>query len=81
MTRPGFWIRMTAFAVILIEAPTPAYAYLDPGTGSMMLQALLGAIAGSLVIGRLYWQKIKNFISGTKEDSKDDKPTEESHGQ
>ncbi len=67
---------MTLSAVFLMEAPTPAHAYLDPGTGSMMLTILLGAIAGGLVMGRLYWKKIKNFISGTQEDSNNDKPTE-----
>ena len=77
----GFWISMTLSAVFLMEAPTPAYAYLDPGTGSMMLQVLLGAIAGGLVVGRLYWQKIKSFFSGTKDGSDDDNPTEESDSQ
>ena len=37
----------------------PALAYLDPGTGSMILQVLLGGFAGALVIGRLYWERIK----------------------
>jgi len=29
----------------------PAYAYLDPGTGSILLQGLLAAIAGVMVTG------------------------------
>ena len=81
MTRLGFWIPMTLSAVFLMEAPTPAHAYLDPGTGSMMLQVLLGGIAGGLVVGRLYWQKIKSFFSGAKNNPDGDKPTEESDGQ
>ena len=40
----------------------PAYAYLDPGTGSMILQLLLGGIAGALVVGKLYWQKLKDLF-------------------
>ena len=40
----------------------PAYAYLDPGTGSMLLQLLLGGVAGFLVIGKLYWARIKAFF-------------------
>lgn len=35
-----------------------AYAYLDPGTGSILLQALL---AGLLGIG-VFWRKLKDFI-------------------
>ncbi len=34
----------------------PAHAYLDPGTGSILLQLLLGGVAGGLVIMKLYWQ-------------------------
>jgi len=40
----------------------PAYAYLDPGTGAIILQVLLGGFAGALVIARLYWQRIKSFF-------------------
>jgi len=34
-------------AVLLISAEN-AYAYLDPGTSSMILQGLIGGIAGGL---------------------------------
>jgi hypothetical protein len=37
---------------------TPAYAYLDPGTGSMILQALLGGAAGLALAGKLYWRRL-----------------------
>ncbi len=37
---------------------TPAYAYLDPGTGSMILQVLLGGLAGLALAGRYYWHRI-----------------------
>lgn len=35
-----------------------AYAYLDAGTGSMILQVLLGGVAGMMVVGKLYWHKL-----------------------
>ena len=41
----------------------PAWAYLDPGTGSMMLQVLLGGIAGAMVVGRLYWDRLREFVN------------------
>ncbi len=44
-------------AVVLWGAP--AYAYLDPGTGSMVLQIILGGVAGALVVLKLYWHKLK----------------------
>lgn len=42
---------------------SPAYAYLDPGTGSMLVQLLLGGVAGALVIGKLYWSRFKDLFS------------------
>ena len=39
-----------------------AYAYLDPGSGSIILQAILGFIAASLATISFYWSKLKTFI-------------------
>jgi hypothetical protein len=47
----------------LVVATGPAHAYLDPGTGSILLQGLIAAIAGGLVAARLYWSKVKHFLS------------------
>ena len=55
-------ITMTVIAVL----NSPAHAYLDPGTGSMILQGIIGAVAGALVVLRLYWGKIKLFLSPRK---------------
>lgn len=40
-----------------------AFAYLDPATGSILLQGLIAAIAGIAVTSRLYWDKIKSFFT------------------
>jgi hypothetical protein len=39
-----------------------AYAYLDPGTGSMILQAIIGAVAMGYVIIRQWWTSIAAFF-------------------
>jgi hypothetical protein len=39
-----------------------AHAYLDAGTGSMILQLLLGGIAGLMIAGKLYWYKFRTMI-------------------
>lgn len=39
-----------------------AHAYLDPGTGSIILQAILGAIAAGFSYCAFYWNKVKNFF-------------------
>ena len=51
--------RTALFVVVLLVAfEMPAVAYLDPGTGSMLLQALLGGVAALGVIARLYWHRL-----------------------
>jgi hypothetical protein len=44
-------------------------AYLDPGTGSLILQALVAALAGAVVVITSYWQKIRAFFRRGSRDS------------
>jgi hypothetical protein len=37
--------------------------YLDAGTGSMIMQALAGGIAGVAVVGKLYWRRLKRVFA------------------
>ena len=39
-----------------------AYAYIDPGMGSLILQAILGSIAAALTSMAIFWGKIKLFF-------------------
>ena len=41
---------------------TPSYAYLDPGSASVILQAILGGIAAAGATIALYWRKFKDFF-------------------
>jgi hypothetical protein len=43
-----------------------AHAYLDPSSGSILIQILLGGIAGFFVMLKIYWRRIKRFLSGKK---------------
>ena len=38
------------------------FAYLDPGSGSMILQAVLGGVAAAGVIARLYWRRLMKLL-------------------
>ena len=49
--------------VFILFSNDNAFAYLDPGTGSIILQSILGAIAAGVAWGGIYWQKIKNFFN------------------
>ena len=43
-------------------------AYLDPGSGSMILQILAGGLAAVAVTERLYWNRILKFLRIRKDD-------------
>jgi hypothetical protein len=49
----------------LLLAARDAGAYVDPGTGSYFLQILLAGLLGAAFAVRLYWRKIKSFLTGT----------------
>ena len=51
---------------LLFISEVPAFSYIDPGTGSIILQALLGALAAIGTTITIYYQKIKNFFSKFK---------------
>ncbi len=48
--------------LILSLLAGPAHAYLDPGTGSMLLQVILGGFAAIGVALKLYWHRITGFF-------------------
>jgi hypothetical protein len=50
-----------------------AYAYLDPGTGTIILQAILAFIAASIATLSFYWNKVKLFFSNFFKKEKKDK--------
>jgi hypothetical protein len=39
-----------------------AHAYLDPGTGSALLQGILAALAAIVVAAKLYWHRLLRFF-------------------
>ena len=41
-------------------------AYLDPGSGSMLVQLLLGGVAGAAVIMKLGWERFKDMFRSSK---------------
>lgn len=43
-----------------------AFAYLDPGMGSIILQGIIATIAATGLTLKIYWQKIKDFFKNKK---------------
>ena len=52
----------------LIAYTSPAFAYLEPGTGSMLVQGLIGGVAMVMSFLSIYWQKVKAFFIKDEED-------------
>jgi hypothetical protein len=57
-----------ALAVLLLALATPAHAYIDPSSGSLVLQMILGGIAGALVAVRLYWKRLTGLFGRRRDD-------------
>ena len=54
--------------VLLLLMFTDAVAYLDPGTGSMLLQVILGGVAAVGVAIKLYWHKLRAAFGMAKKE-------------
>ena len=63
-------ISIAVLAIFFLSA-SPASAYLDPGTGSLLLQGVIGAIAGLLVALKLYWTRVKKFFATSQAEGQD----------
>jgi len=59
-------------AILLLLMFTDAVAYLDPGTGSMLLQVILGGIAAVGVAIKLYWHKLRAAFGMAKKEEPED---------
>ena len=53
---------LSTASLFFFISTTNAFAYLDPGTGSILLQGIIGAIASGLFIMKMYWAKFKGMI-------------------
>lgn len=56
----------TLFAFALLATPGQAFAYLDAGTGSMIIQGIIGAVVAGLYIVKMYWHRLLTFLGVRK---------------
>jgi hypothetical protein len=52
---------------------TIVLAYLDPGSGSMLVQLLVGGVAAVAVSAKLYWHRILTLLRIRKDEPELDK--------
>lgn len=55
-----------AFATVLliVLATTPAWSYIDPGSGSLFLQATLAGFLAVAFAAKNYWRTVKSWVGG-----------------
>jgi hypothetical protein len=45
-----------------LAPPLKGHAYLDPGSGSFILQILIASLVGAAFVVKAYWRKIVGFV-------------------
>ena len=75
MMHRHFSMAFTVLVTVLFFSE-PAFAYLDPGTGGMLIQIILGGLAGLAVAGKLFWHQLKSFFRFSSSDKHDNSSDE-----
>ena len=65
------YVILTCLAM-LFAAPGTAHAYLDANTGSLILQILVGGVAGLALVGKLMWHRITGFLGLRRPEDEED---------
>jgi hypothetical protein len=55
-------------------------AYLDPGSGSMILQIIAGGLAAVAVTAKLYWRRLMKFLRIHKDEPETANPADTARG-
>ena len=59
---PGRMWSFYCLAAYSLIAARDAHAYLDPGTGSLLIQILVGAVLGASLTVKMWWFRVKEMI-------------------
>ena len=62
MTAISRLLIIVAFVVPLGLLPASAHAYLDPGTGSYILQIVIGSLLAVAFTIKAFWHRIRAFL-------------------
>ena len=73
--KSSFFICVCVFAL----SSAPAYAYIDPGTGSALIQGLIAAVAAIGITLKLYWYRIIRFLGFKRNDALTEASSESSN--
>jgi hypothetical protein len=57
-----------------LSITSPAYAYLDPGTGSMLLSAVIGVAAAVGLAVKMFWYRLVGLVRGKRTETAEGSP-------
>lgn len=56
-------LKMLISAVLAgLVIPAESYAYIDPGSGSYVIQVLIGLLMGALYAVKIYWSRLSGAL-------------------
>ena len=66
-------IGLIAALFLIFGAIQPAHAYLDPGSGSAILQGIIAGFVAIGVVAKLYWHRLLKMFGFRKDSDSDQK--------
>ena len=58
------FLQVACVLAAFLAVASPAEAYLDPGTGSMLLSAIIGVAAAVGLAVKMFWYRLVGLIRG-----------------
>lgn len=65
--------KLILMGACLLVVPQLAMAYIDPGSGSAIMSAIIGFFVAIGIFLKTFWYKIKAFFTGKKPEDSDPK--------
>lgn len=59
-------MKKLAILTLALGFCSPAFAYLDPGSGSAIVSAIIGAVVAAGLVIKTYWYKFKSLFTRNK---------------
>lgn len=47
---------------LAVLVPHVSFAYVDPGTGSLLIQWIFGMVVAGFAVANIYWHRFKQFL-------------------
>jgi len=56
-------MRLWVLSFLILNLSPNAYAYIEPGTASYILQLIIGALIAGLIAVKVFWNGFKSFFA------------------